>query len=101
MSVFIPFLSVCILISFIGFLALFILVYFWGNLLFFSLFRLSRGDQFTDSIRCFWILYFFENDWLNGLLDSVSRFMSNMFVNLTGHVNLENYLLQRRFILLM
>ncbi|WP_059026320.1 hypothetical protein [Gabonibacter massiliensis] len=37
--------------------------------------------------------------WLNGLLDPCARSIPNMFSDFTGHVNLENYLLQRGFTL--
>lgn len=40
-------------------------------------------------------------EWLNGLFDPCARYIPNMFSSFTGHVNLENYLLQRGLIILM
>ncbi|WP_059025633.1 hypothetical protein [Gabonibacter massiliensis] len=45
-------------------------------------------------------IVYYGAGWLNGLFDPCARYIPNMFSDFTGHVNLENYLLQRGFILL-
>ncbi len=39
--------------------------------------------------------------WVNGLFDPLARIIPNMFSDLTGHVGIGSYLLQRSFILLV
>ncbi len=47
------------------------------------------------------ILSYWGAGWLNGLFDPFARNIPNMFSNFTGHVGIENYLLQRGFILVV
>lgn len=46
------------------------------------------------------VIVYWGAGWTNGVFDPCARYIPNVFSSFTGHVNLENYLLQRGFILL-
>lgn len=59
----------------------------------------NQGMSVILLVVIFGVLTLPGSVWLNGVLDPLATNIPNMFSDFTGHVNLENYLLQRGFIL--
>ena len=59
----------------------------------------NQGMSVILSVAILGILTIPGAIWFNGVLDPLATSIPNMFSDFTGHVNLENYLLQRGFIL--
>lgn len=76
------------------------LVYFLGTSYLVTRFTCNQGLSALILLLFLGGITFWGSDIFQGLLDPCARHIPNMFSDFTGHVNLENYILQRGCILL-
>jgi len=76
------------------------LIYFLGVACLIT--RLCRQQGMNLFLCLLWmgVFVYYGADWCGGLVDPCARYIPNMFSDFLGHVNLQNYLLQRFVILL-